>query len=882
MAELTLAERGSVIKPHGISHATPFVGRASEVETITNRLLEAECRLFTVTGLGGCGKTRLAIEVAGRIGHHFPHGTVFVALQPISRSDLLISAIAQAVGVMFYGEAEAHEQLLAYLHDKTLLLILDNFEHLLDEAAFVSTMLQAAPGVTVLATSREALHLQEEWLYPLQGLATPSSVYTTSLEDYEAVQLFLSLTRRVQPAFDLAREHESVVRICRMTAGLPLAIELAVSWLKGLHATQVADAMQRNLDLLSTNTRNVEARHRNMRAVFDQSWALLSDDERRIFVRLSVFRGGFTSEAAEYLAGASLAGLAALVEKSLIQLESTSRFSMHELLRQYGIEKLEASGEIGAAYTEHSRYFAELMRRHEALLKRPQQLEAMQVIERDFENIRLAWEWSVEHHQISNLHAMLNPLYLFGFLGSRHVDTITIFQQTLTQPIDDTPLFGRLLARRWGSLHWWLQAESDYQEALAGIEQALTIAEAENNPFEIAFCHLMSSYALMGMGRAGEAVPYVEECKALFESLGEPYYVCWALSRMGYLYAALNNPNKEIEFSEQSLALARPMHNRFALFSCLYNLGSDYILNGDYRTSQQYGEEALHYATETGQLCQISHGLSLLALRAFAEGDYAASQEYSDRSVTVIKDIISLVVQPYSLALLTLLACLREEYAEAVRINEISKHHSVNAMASQLDDWARAVLGCGLGRLEDARAAIQHALQLTPLTVQTAATTWITPCAAYILAETDQAKAVELLAWVFTRGDTTLSWARRWALIERLQVQLQTTLEPDLYHAHWQRGAARSAEQIMSYLHEEFGIASDAMPNVMETYLLTTREREILSLIAAGKTNPQIAAQLIIGAGTVKTHTLNIYRKLEVANRTQAIVRGQELGLLTV
>jgi predicted ATPase len=383
-------------------------------------------------------------------------------------------------------------------------------------------LLAAAPNVTVLVTSREALHLHEEWLYPLHGLAIPPSFYSTSLGEYEAIQLFLSHARRFQPTFDLASESDSMIRICMMTAGLPLAIELAASWLKGLHAAQIAQAMQRNLDVLSTTARNVEARHRSMRAVFDQSWTFLSEDEHLSFAKLSVFRGGFTSDAAEQVAGASLAALAALVEKSLIQLESADRFGMHELLRQYGIEKLEAIEKTKETHLQHSRYFAALMGRHEAGLKQPLQLDTMQAIDRDFENIRLAWDWSVTHRQTDNLHLMLNALYLFGFLGSRHVETITIFQQTLAQPIADLPLLGRLLARRWGSLHWWLQADSDYQEALTNIEQALAIAHKENNDFEVAFCHLMAAYALRGMQQAVEALPHLETSKTLFEALGEP------------------------------------------------------------------------------------------------------------------------------------------------------------------------------------------------------------------------------------------------------------------------------------------------------------------------------------------------------------------------
>lgn len=866
-------------KQPAASFHTPFVGRTKELAEIGALLRDPACRLLTLTGLGGSGKTRLAIEAASAAADQFAHGMAVVALQPIARGDLLISAVAQALGLTFYGEDEAQDQLLAYLRDKTMLLVLDTMEHLLDHAALISGVLAAAPGVTVLATSREALRLQEEWLYPLSGLPAPPSVYAIGLEEYEAVQLFLAHARRVQPAFSLADQREAVIRICLLTAGLPLALELAASWLKGLHAADVAQAMQRNLDVLSTTTRNIEARHRSMRAVFDQSWALLSEAERACFARLSVFCGGFASAAAEQVAGATFADLSALVEKSLIQREAADRFGMHELLRQYAGEKLVALEQAAAAHARHSQYFAALMREQEAELKGPRQLEAMQVIDRDFDNIRLAWDWSLECGQAANLHLMLNPLYLFGFLGRRHVDTIMIFQQALAQPIDDLPLLGRLLARRWGSLHWWFQAASDYQEALVSIERAQAIAQAEDNRFEMAFCHLMAGYALMGMQRPAEALPQLERSKALFEALGEPFFVSWALSRLGYLYAALHNPDKEIEAMEQSLALARPMLNRFALFSCLYNLGSDYILNGDYLTGRQYGAEALQFAHETEQQCQISHAWSLLALRAFYQGDYKTCLEYSERSVTAVKDILTLIVQPYSLALLTLLACLGEQYDEAIRINQISKQHSVNTMGFQLNYWAQAALACGLGTLADASAAIQSALKVAASDIYPATTIWMVPCAAATLASADPAKAAELLAWVLAYPDTGLNWARQWPLLGRLHEHLAATLDPASYQECWERGRALSFEQIKGYLRREFRAAPAAA--LAEHGLLTSREREILGLIAVGQTNPQIAATLIIGAGTVKTHTLNIYRKLEVANRTQAIRRAQELGLLS-
>jgi predicted ATPase/DNA-binding CsgD family transcriptional regulator len=865
-----------MIKHYNSGNPIPFVGRAKQLAEITTRLMDPGCRLLTLTGLGGSGKTRLALEASRMVGPHFAHGAVFVALQPLTRSDLLIPAIAQAVGLTPYSEGDLQQQLLDYLQEKTLLLILDNFEHLLDGAAVVSTLLAAAPGVTMVVTSRVALSLQEEWLYPLKGMATPPSIYATA-EDYEAVQLFLYHARRVQPHFDPARDRAAVIRICTMTAGLPLAIEIAASWLKGLSIGHIAHAMQCNLDFLSTTTRNGQERHRSMRAVFDQSWALLAEDERRIFARLSIFHGGFASEAAMQVAGASLASLAALVEKSLIQLESTDRFSIHELLRQYGSEQLDAYGETEASAARHSQYFAQLMQRHEAELQQPQQLETMQAIERDFENIRLAWEWAVTHGHLNQLHMMLNGLYLFGFLGTRYRETITLFQDTLDQPAVDAPLRGRLLARRWGYMQWWYQAS--YQEALSYIEQALAIAGANNNRFEIAFGQLMAAYALISMDRYADALPRLESSQALFEALDEPYYVCWVLHRLGYVHSNLNNIDKGTAYTEQSLALARVSHNRVALVICLYNLGSDYILDSDYIKGRQYGAEALRVATETGHQCQIAHALSLLALYAFFQGDYSSSHNYAQRSRTIIEDITMLVFQPYSLSLLILLACFREDYAEGVRLTALAKRHSSSKMDYQLHGWALAALACGLGKPAEARMHIQNVLLLSHPDGNTATIMWIVPCVVYTLAETNPKQAVELLAWVCAYSDTALSWVCQWPLLDRLQAQLRAVMDPDSYDTHWERGKALTFDTINSYLHHAFLAAPDAEVGATDR-LLTAREREILGLMAAGMTNPQIAAQLVIGAGTVKTHTLNIYRKLEVANRTQAIVHAQERGLL--
>ena len=238
-----------------------------------------------------------------------------------------------------------------------------------------------------------------------------------------------------------------------------------------------------------------------------------------------------------------------------------------------------------------------------------------------------------------------------------------------------------------------------------------------------------------------------------------------------------------------------------------------------------------------------------------------------------------LIFQPYNQSLLILLACLDEDYAEGVRISESGKRHTIDKMGFQLLYWAMAALSCGLGSHNEVRDHIEKLFLVSDPDVTSVTTIWIVPSVAYVLSETNPEKAVELLAWVFTNEDLALSWVRLWSLFERLQVQLQEKMGIHAYETHWENGEALSTRAVEVYLRREFRTLPDAENNATDS-ALTARESEILLLLATGLTNPQIAEQLIIVVGTVKTHTLRIYRKLDVANRAQAILRAQQLGLL--
>ena len=326
---------------------TSFVGRQRELAELTALVADPTCRVLTLVGPGGIGKTRLAMEVASRMMTHFADGVYFVPLQPLRSADNLVTAIVDALPLQLSGNDDPRQRLLHYLNGKHLILILDNFEHLLDGVGLVTDIFAAASHVNLLVTSRERLNLQAEQVWPVHGLDVPKDAADTA-DTHSAVQLFMERARQVQPDFTLDDEQNAVIRICQLVEGLPLALEMAAGWVRAMSCAAIADMIQRNIDILTTEQRDLPERHQSMRAVFDHSWNLLTPEEQTVFPRLAVFRGGFSAEAAQEVTGASLQTLATLIDKSLVKLDASGRYDLHELVRQYASEQLDAAGETAA------------------------------------------------------------------------------------------------------------------------------------------------------------------------------------------------------------------------------------------------------------------------------------------------------------------------------------------------------------------------------------------------------------------------------------------------------------------------------------------------------------------------------------------------------
>jgi predicted ATPase/DNA-binding SARP family transcriptional activator len=424
---------------------TPFVGREQEVATITQRLLDPSCRLLTILGPGGCGKSRVAIQAARyMVEEHpdsFPAGIWYASLTKLSDTDQIISALVESLPFnAFDPDSDIRSQLFSFLRGRQMLLVLDNMEYaqVPEGVQFLSELLDRAPSVTLLACSRTRLNLRAEQLFPLAGLDVPD-VHDLSPEaaaNYSALQLFVNSARRVRPDFGLTTDTiPPVLAICQQLQGIPLAIELAAAWVEVMAPSEVAGEVERCFDFLETDWVDVPERQRSLRAVFETSWRLLNGQERAAFLRLSVFRGGFDFQSARQIADASQRTLLGLFNKSWLQRDESGRYLAHEMLRQYAYQLLSDDDLAWAsAHDRHSVYFAEMTHAQGELLKGPQQITATEQIEVELENIIATWEWLVQSERYEILiDQMLPGLFLYFAARSRGQQLVSLVKRVRQQ-----------------------------------------------------------------------------------------------------------------------------------------------------------------------------------------------------------------------------------------------------------------------------------------------------------------------------------------------------------------------------------------------------------------------------------------------------------------
>ncbi len=446
--------------------ATPFVGRETELAQIAAILDRSDCRLLTLIGAGGIGKTRLALQAALEQLSTFRDGLFFAPLEGITAPKLLAAALAEVLGCPLSSPGEADQQLINYLARRELLLILDNFEHLLTSTpqgaaggeGLLLKILTDAPQVKLLVTSRQRLKLRAEWVLEVEGLTYPDSpADVPDPANYSAVKLFVQQVQRVQAGFSLSAANQAdVIRLCQLVNGSPLGLELAATWAPVLSCAEIVREIERDLDFLTDSSPDSSDRHRSMRTVFESSWQLLSAVEQAVLQKLSVFRGHFQREAASAVAHASPQLLLALLSKSLLQRDAAGRYSMHELLRQYAAEKLAA--DLGATnrlletYARHSNYYLSFLKERETRLQSGQP-EAVGEISDALTNIQAAWRWAVAQRYGETLEQAGKSLFLFCQVSNRFQEGEALFQEAIEElgaeaEAELAPVLSKLLAYR--------------------------------------------------------------------------------------------------------------------------------------------------------------------------------------------------------------------------------------------------------------------------------------------------------------------------------------------------------------------------------------------------------------------------------------------------
>lgn len=634
---------------------TPFIGREAELDTLGSLINDPQCRLLTLIGQGGIGKTRLAVELASNQRSLFPGGVYFIELGPFNSPDFIVPAMADVFGLSFSGPASPEEQLFRYILEirgQALLLLLDNLEHLLirssgsdgniEAAVLLADILQRLPNVKILVTSRERLNLYGEWIFDLQGLPVPGTDYTRDLEDYAAITLFLQSARRVKPDFVVLPEQElSLVRICHLVEGIPLAIELAAAWAPILSCQEIAQEIETNLDFLAISMSDIPERHRSLRATFDHSWKLLSHEERQALKGLSIFQGGFQRDAAEAIAGTSLHLLAMLVSKSLVRRMESGRYDLHEVIRQYALLHFEEDPLSEVTRDRHCDFYLALLRDREDGLRGRAQRETIRELTEEIDNLQAAWSWAIGRQKFATLGTALRSSGLLfdvlGWLreGIGQLDLVLKALQPLPDKSDLGVVRGQALAQK-GLLYF---RQGKHSQAIALFEESLAFLRPLGDPALLTDPLIFWGIVLYLNGEFSQAESLLSEGLSCARAAGDTWYEALALFNQGYMISCSGIYWEAYEQMQEGLAIWRTLGDPRFTALALNFLSTTLINLGRYKEAQDCLKESLTLCTEIGDRWGMGTAYRHTAVVALAQGDLPAAKDNLQRSLDLFNEL---------------------------------------------------------------------------------------------------------------------------------------------------------------------------------------------------------------------------------------------------
>jgi len=770
---------------------TPFVGREEELANLESLLENPTCRLITLMGPGGIGKTRLALEAATRKLDFFTHGVFFAPLASLNSAEHLVPAIADSLGFSFYEGGDPKVQLLDYLREKEMLIVLDNFEHLVEAAALVAEILRVAPKVKLVITSRERLNLQGEWLVEVHGLEASS-----------AAELFTQSARRVCPDFSPSDEDRRwIKRICSLVNWMPLAIELAASWLRVLSPAEVAEEIERNIDFLTASFRDIPERHRSLRAVFDHSWRLLSGEEREAFKKLSVFRGSFGKKAAAEVADVSLHVLSALVDKSLLARGQVGRYQLHELLRGYGLEKLQEDTEKEREIRRrHCSYYAAFARElAEGLIGAGPEV-ALQKLKNELENLRAAWDFALENLRENDLEGLVDGLFRFYEIQGRFQEGEETFKRAINALRgrgESNPLLAKLLARAGRFQH----RLGFVKEAKGLMEEGLALAREFEDEKEMAFILTALAEATAFFGNYSEANRLLQEALTLSRKVSDRFGTAWTLNTLGTIAWNLGKYEEAKALYQESLTIERELGNLRGMAITLNNLGIIQGLLGEFEEARKLFTEGFTISEKLGDLPSMSRCLNNLGVVATKLGEFEQAKQFHERSLAIERETGNRVGIAGSLSNLGNLAYRMGEYGEAKKlyleslVERRETGDSVGEVISLMNlcevCFALEEEGEGCNYLREALGKALE-IQVIPLVLGCLA-----KMSKFFLRRGETKRAAELLGLVLHHPALEIDAKEE---VEDLLPQLSSTLPPEELERAIQRGQMLDLEEVAKEL----------------------------------------------------------------------------------
>ena len=657
---------------------SPFFGREEEITEIVLLLSQPAVRLTTLMGPGGFGKTRLALQAGAELVEKFKDGVFLVSLAPLLSDQLIVGSIANAIKFYFYGSDDPQTQLLNHLKEKEMLLVMDNFEHIIEGAQLVEDMIRAAPGVKIIVTTREGLRIPGEEIFEVRGLRYPEEGQTREMEAFGAVQLFIKSARRIRPDFSLEpSDRENLIKVCRLLEGMPLGLEISATWVGSLSLAEIADKIESSRDFLATSMPHLPPRHRSLRAVFEYSWILLTEGQKKSFKAISSFKGGFDAAAAFAVAGANAALLAYLQNKSLLRKKSDGRYEIHELLKYYAKEKLfDDPAEKEKVFDAHCAYFGKLVKKKEKDLNGASQTRVLGELVGEMGNIREGWKRAVEKVRERDMGDYLDGLFAVYDTKGWFQEAQETFEKAAevlrvkcgrgVKTSSSSLLLARILSRQAG-----------FEIDMGRARKAQKLLGESLELFQKAKAMKSAGFALSSMGIAVEnhgdyesAKKYYEKSLKVYRQLKNRPGIAWALNNLGHISARLGENERAQNLIRQSLANSEA-DGDYRAMAYSYNLLGDALRDlGRTGESKVYYQKGLQAYLQSGDRRGLAWSFANLGTIASAEGDFIGARQMYQESMAISRDMGDRRALAWSKGLLGVVGWSLGEYQEALHLYE--------------------------------------------------------------------------------------------------------------------------------------------------------------------------------------------------------------------